>query len=102
VTDPLPFTPELYTSEFVFAVGGGTEGSAVEYKGIKYEIKIAPGPNEWVWIVHLPQAPRQGAVKGPRTRAEIAAQTAIDAFCKEHPADCLPPVPDNPASQLGN
>jgi hypothetical protein len=94
--------PELYTSEFVLAVGGGTEGSAVEYKGIKYEIKIAPGPNEWVWTVHLPEAQRQGAVKGPRTRAEIAAQTAIDAFCREHPADCLPPTPDNPASQLGN
>lgn len=62
----------------------------MEYKGIKYEIKIAPGPNEWVWVVHLPN-PRHGSVKGSRARAVDAARRAIDTFCKQNPAGCAPP-----------
>ena len=66
-----------------------TLGRAMEYKGIRYDIEIAPGPNEWAWVVHLPRE-RQGSVKGSRDRADIAAKSVIDAFCKEHPADCAP------------
>jgi hypothetical protein len=61
----------------------------MEYKGIRYDIRIAPAPNEWVWVVHLPHE-KQGSVKGTRGRAELAAKDAIDVFCREHPGDCDP------------
>lgn len=70
-------------------MGWRTPGGAMEYRGIKYQIKRAPGANEWVWVVDLTR-PRQGAIKGPRDRAIAAAERVIDAFCREHPADCAP------------
>jgi hypothetical protein len=59
----------------------------MQYLGIKYEIKIAPGPNEWVWEVHIPK-PRTGSVKGARERAVLAAEIVIRKYCREHPGEC--------------
>lgn len=59
----------------------------MKYHGITYEIEIAPGPNEWVWIVHTPNI-RQGSVKGARERAIYAAQKTIDEFCRKNPRHC--------------
>jgi hypothetical protein len=59
----------------------------VEHQGIKYQIKMAPGLKEWVWVVDLPR-PRQGALKGSRDRAIDAAKRVIDAFCRQNPANC--------------
>jgi hypothetical protein len=35
--------------------------SAVEHRGIEYEIKRGIGANAWVWIVHTP-TPKQGKI----------------------------------------
>lgn len=64
----------------------------MEYRGIKYDIKIAPGPNEWVWVVHTPN-PKQGSVKGHRARAVTAAQRAIQEYCRQHPVECTDGAP---------
>jgi hypothetical protein len=63
-------------------------GSAImEYRGIKYEIKMATGLNRWVWTVHIPN-PKQGNVSGTRERAILTARKAIQAWCYQHPTDC--------------
>jgi hypothetical protein len=58
---------------------------AMEHRGIKYDIKVAPGRNEWVWVVDTP-VPKQGSIKGTRDQAKFAAETYIKGYRRRHPA----------------
>jgi hypothetical protein len=53
---------------------------AVEHRGVRYEIKIAPGRGQWTWIVHTSPKSRQGSVEGPRRVAILAAEKAINRW----------------------
>ena len=61
----------------------------MEHKGIRYDIRMAGGQNQWIWTVHTPR-PKQGRVSGTRERAGAAAKKAIQAWCYENPAACGP------------
>jgi hypothetical protein len=52
----------------------------VEHRGVKYEIKIAVGRSQWIWIVHTSPKPRHGSVEGPKRDAILAAEKAIDRW----------------------
>jgi hypothetical protein len=56
----------------------------VEYRGILYEIRIRPVPNEWAWIIHLPNSIAvEGGVKGTRDRATVSIHATIDKWLKQ-------------------
>jgi hypothetical protein len=61
----------------------------MEYRGIKYEIKMVPSQNEWAWIVHTTK-PKLGNSTGARTAATRAAEQTISKWCHQHPLDCDP------------
>jgi hypothetical protein len=61
----------------------------MEYRGIKYEIKMARARNEWAWIVHTLK-PKLGNSTGARTAATRAAEKTITNWCDQHPLDCDP------------
>jgi hypothetical protein len=46
----------------------------MEHRGVRYEIKIAPGRRQWTWVVHTSPKPKQGSVEGPRRVAVLAAE----------------------------
>jgi hypothetical protein len=51
----------------------------MEHRGVRYEIKLAPGGRQWVWIVHTSPNPKRGLVEGgPRQVAMLAAEKAIN------------------------
>src|SRR5262245_693135 len=56
---------------------------AVEHRGVRYEIKIAPGRSQWTWVVHTSPKSRQGSVEGPRRVAILAAEKAINRWWKQ-------------------
>src|SRR5262245_62536567 len=55
----------------------------VEHRGVRYEIKIAPGRSQWTWIVHSSPKPKQGSVEGPRRIAILAAEKVINRWWKQ-------------------
>ena len=61
----------------------------MEYRGIRYNIELAPGSDQWVWTIHV-ALPKQGKIAGPRKRAASAARSAIQEWCYLHPQDCAP------------
>jgi hypothetical protein len=55
----------------------------MEHRGVRYEIKLAPGGRQWVWIVHTSPNPKRGLVEGgPRQVAILAAEKAINRWWK--------------------
>jgi hypothetical protein len=59
----------------------------MEYKGIEYNIRMRPEPNEWAWTIFPPKAkPIEGSVRGRRQRAIVAAHAAIDRWLRSRPA----------------
>ena len=57
--------------------------SAVEHRGIEYEIKKGIATNEWVWLVHTPTPkPKQGKIFGTRQRAVYAATPPSRRACR--------------------
>jgi hypothetical protein len=72
----------------------------MEYRGIRYEVRMAAGPNQWVWDVHTPK-PKQGNVSGTRAKAILAAKKAIQAWCYQNPTRCEP-LPAKLASEAPN
>ena len=61
----------------------------MEYRGIRYDVKMAAGQDQWVWTVHTPK-PKQGKVAGSRVRAVLAAEKAIKEWCYQHADECQP------------
>jgi hypothetical protein len=59
----------------------------MQYRGIRYDVKMALGRDEWVWTVYTVQ-PKQGKVSGGRWVAVERVERVIDTWCREHPADC--------------
>jgi hypothetical protein len=55
-------------------------GCVMEHRGVRYEIKIAPGRSQWTWVVHISPKPKQGSVEGPRRVAVLAAEKTIDRW----------------------
>ena len=56
----------------------------MEHRGVRYEIKLAPGGRQWVWIVHTSPNPKRGLVEGgPRQLAIFAAEKAINRWWKQ-------------------
>lgn len=64
----------------------------MNHRGIRYEIKLAPASNGWIWLIHTP-TPKQGTVTGDRTRAVTAALSAIEDYCRQYPAECMAETP---------
>jgi hypothetical protein len=52
----------------------------MEHRGVRYQIKIAPGRRQWTWVVHTSPKPKQGSVEGPRRVAVLAAEKVIDRW----------------------
>ena len=61
----------------------------MEHRGIRFDVKMAVGRNEWVWTVHTPK-PKQGKVSGAREKAVAAAHRAIQQWCYENREKCEP------------
>jgi hypothetical protein len=56
----------------------------MEHRGVRYEIKVAPGGRQWVWIVHTSPNPKRGLVEGgPRQVAILAAEKAINRWWQQ-------------------
>ena len=71
----------------------------MEHRGIQFDIKMAAGPNQWVWTVHTP-TPKQGNISGTREKAILAAKKTIQQWCYQHPVQCEPPRPNSPATAV--
>ena len=57
---------------------------SMEHRGVRYEIKLAPGGSQWVWIVHASPNPKRGLVEGgPRRVAILAAEKAINRWWQQ-------------------
>ena len=52
----------------------------VEHRGVRYEIKVAIGRSQWIWIAHTPPKPREGSIEGAKRDAILAAEKAIDRW----------------------
>src|SRR5713101_5584003 len=66
--------------------GGSTNcRSPMEYRGVAYEIRAHLGKNKWNWTIY-PAAgvSLKGEITGPRQRAVVAAQQAIDSWLKKN------------------
>jgi hypothetical protein len=59
----------------------------MEYRGVAYEIRAHLEKNRWNWTIY-PAAgvSRKGEITGPRQRAIVAAQQAIDRWLKKNPS----------------
>ncbi len=57
----------------------------MEYRGIRYAIRIGIARGQWQVAVYLPdkEFPRETTVVGTRQAAEAAASSIIDAWLKE-------------------
>jgi len=56
----------------------------MEQRGVRYEIKLAPGGRQWVWIVHTSPNPKRGSAEGgTRQVAILAAEKAINRWWKQ-------------------
>jgi hypothetical protein len=56
----------------------GDERKRMEHRGVRYEIKMAIGKNQWTWIVHTSPSSRQGSIEGTRQAAIRAAERTIN------------------------
>ena len=73
---------------------------SVEHRGVRFEIKLAPGGRQWVWIVHTSPNPRQGLVGGPRQLATFEALKAINRWWKQrHGSDAARTIRANGGSR---
>src|SRR5262249_39752077 len=57
-------------------------GCVMEHRGVRYEIKISPGRNEWTWVAYTSPRPKQGSVQGSREAAVLAAEKVINRWWK--------------------
>jgi hypothetical protein len=55
----------------------------MEHRGVRYEIKIAPGRGQWTWVAHISPKPKQGSVEGSRRAAVLAAEKVINRWWKQ-------------------
>jgi hypothetical protein len=57
----------------------------MEYRGVRYAIRIGIARGQWQVAVYLPdkEFPKETAVVGTRQAAEAAASSIIDAWLKE-------------------
>ena len=55
----------------------------MEHRGVRYDIKVALGRNQWIWVAHISPKPRQGSIEGPRRLAVAAAEKAIERWWKQ-------------------
>ena len=53
---------------------------SLEHRGVRYEIKIAVGRSQWIWIVHTPTRPLEDSIGGAKRDAILAAEKAIDRW----------------------
>jgi hypothetical protein len=82
--------------KFPVSIGLSSQWEIImQHRGIRYDVRMAAGPKQWVWTVHTP-SPKQGEVSGTRDRAVAAAKKAIQAWCYQHPIACEP-ASDRPA-----
>jgi len=56
------------------------------YRGIEYDIRVGITRGTLIWIAHTPR-PRRGESRSQAT-AKLAAEKAIDAWCRNNPVDC--------------
>jgi hypothetical protein len=69
--------------KFIAGATRTTDRASMEHRGIDYMIRATLDPNEWTWMVYLPNGKtKQGNVKGVRARAEAAAKQAIDVWLR--------------------
>src|SRR6266852_2354992 len=79
----------LRCSEYVGNIEGRptTRRSPMEYKGIKYEIRLHPERHQWGWVIHpAADISVDGKIKGTRRRAVVAATKGIDRWSKKKPS----------------
>jgi hypothetical protein len=57
----------------------------MEYRGVRYTIRIGIARGQWQVAIYLPdnELPEERPVVGTRQDAEIAAQSIIDAWMKK-------------------
>ena len=55
----------------------------MEHRGVRYDIKVALGRNQWIWVAHISPKPRQGSIEGPRRLAVAAAEKVIERWWKQ-------------------
>jgi hypothetical protein len=68
----------------------------MEHRGVRFEIKIAPGGRQWVWIAHTSPNPKRGLAKGQRQEAVLAAVKAINGWWKQrHGVNAARTITDN-------
>ena len=55
----------------------------MEHRGVRYDIKVALGRSQWVWVAHISPKPTQGSIEGPRRLAVAAAEKAIERWWQQ-------------------
>lgn len=55
----------------------------MEYRGVRYAIRIGINKRLWLLAVYLPELPAERPVIGKRQDAEIAAHAIIDAWLEK-------------------
>ena len=60
----------------------------MQHRGVEYEVKVAAGSKEWVWITHTNPKPKRGSTSVSRDFAVILAKDAIERWYRKNPAIC--------------
>lgn len=56
----------------------------MQYRGVRYEIRARIGKNNWSWTIYpAGESTQAGEIKGPRRRAVVACQLAIDRLLQK-------------------